>query len=463
VINQTARIEFNGESYDYIKFTGEEISEYKALRDMYYSDGGFKNGSYLIQFPREADDFFEKRKLYAHYENIFRTELDAKVSPIFAKPQIRSEVNPVVDQFTWNPTLRAGETMSEYQFRKSIHAKLFGAIFEFCDAPDVVPDSGAENLSVKEYAYYLTPLNIEGYLIDDTGALQMVVFYEDADTRDSILNGTQTTLRVFLRDYSGQYWSFRYDGAAINQKQLDYSPMRLVEDNTRYRDNRIAKSKYLGELSIVKTIYSLTSWYKDSFVKNCFAFLAVNQKLPQEGIDLGADSAFQYIGDGVNPPSYIAPPTEHLRTMMDEAIRLTMQVKQNMNSVVSIASAASGESRIQADRRRIEELKMDANNIADCEYWLVNTALRNYVDFTEEYTVIYPNDFESLTKSDELSGLQVLLDNMDVAPEVKKEVVSDMIKIVYSTDPERAATLSQMQLKSVPTYNTAFESENVDE
>lgn len=451
------RIKYNGAEYEFIVFTGAEIAEYKGLRDMYYGDGGFKDGSFLTKFPRESDDFFTQRKANAHYENVFRNELDAKVTPIFAKDQTRLPVNSVVDAFVANPTIRTGESMSEYQKRKEIHAKIFGAVFEVCDAPINTPDTGEGDLFIKEYAYYLTPLNIFGYSMDNAGNMNMLVMYESIETRDTADNNDSLVIRVFLIDKDGRNVTFRYENdTAVGEKFFDTFPVKLIEDNTRYRDNRIAKSKYISELSIAKTIYSLTSWCKDSFVKNCFAFLAVNQRLPQE-VELGSDSIFQYVGEGVNKPEYVAPPTEHLKTMLEEAMRLSLQIQQNMNSTVAIASMASGEARMEADRRRIEELKQDARDIQDNEMWLVNTALKNYIDADYEYSVVYITDFESLTKSDELLSLQTLLDTGFLATEVSNEIVADMVALAYSNDKERAKKLSDMQRNSAPTQNNAFD------
>ena len=459
-------IKFEGVDYYYNTFSTTEIAEYKGLRDMYYSTGGFANGSYLEKFPREGDgtndttDYFSTRKKLAHYENVFKPGLEAMVDPMFSKEQVRQEVNPVVDLFIGNPTRKDNESMSEYQRRKELETKLYGAVFEVLDAPNQIAINGGDNGSsdLMPYGFYVNPLQIEGYAFNQGGALAMLIYYEDIDQRNNE-TGTniQTddyTWKVWLRTSDGRNVTFNYESENVIEDTvlfLEEFPVSLLEDNTRHQSNVLAKSKYIDILTVVKKVYNLTSWFNDSFFKNCFAFLAVNGKVSDD-LDLGNDSTFMYMGEGVNAPGYVAPPTEHLKVMIEEATRLIIEIKQNMNSTVSIASTASGQARMEADRIRIEKLKQDAKDIQDQEMWLVNTALTNYIDGSWEYTVIYPKDFESLTKSDELNALQMLLDS-GVSEEVAKQIRADMILIVYPSDPTRAKELSEMEKASQDTTN----------
>ena len=458
-------IAFDGVEYFYNTFTTAEINEYKGLRDMYHGTGGFDTGSYLKQFPRETDTFYESRQSIAHYENIFKPELDSSVDAIFAKNQIRETNSEIIEIFTKNPSKINNESMPEYQRRKRIDLKLFGSVFEICDAPATEAESGLFDGSndLMPYAFYLNPLQIEGYALDKSGALSMLIYFEDKDQRNADIHDISANdyrMKVWLRT-SDKIYSFLYEEQKVIKESIkddyEYFPVTLLEDNTRYKPNLICRSRYISELTVMKKIYNITSWFNDSFFKNCFAFLVVNGKLPPD-IDLGNDGIMEYIGDGVNPPSYVAPPTEHLSVMITELERLIINLKQNMNSTVAIASTASGEARMEADRRRIEKLKQDAQDIQDNETWLVNYALSNYLDISYTYSVMYIKDFESLTKEDELSSLQSLLDTGYLKQPVIDEVVSDMLKITYSFNEKRAKELSELQINTIETTeNDAFE------
>jgi hypothetical protein len=281
----------------------------------------------------------------------------------------------------------------------------------------------------------------------------MLVYYEDIEKQngDVANSTTDDTMRVWLKTADGAFVTFKYKNETVTEdRPLESFPVDLLEDNTRYDSSRIARSKYIGELSIAKAIYNTTSWFNDSFFKNCFAFLAVNGKLSTD-IDLSNSSIFMYQGEGVNAPGYVAPPVAHLETMIKEVERLVQQLNSNMNSVLYISVMASGEARKEADKTRIQQQKQDAGRLEENEKWLINIALKNYLDFSEEYTVLYIKDYESLTKADELEPLQALIDSGAMKEAVIVELGHDMLGIAYATDPDRAKKLQQLQLSSVDT------------
>ena len=45
---------------------------FQVIADALNSSGGFSDGSYLVQYPRESDDKFERRQAIAWYANALR-------------------------------------------------------------------------------------------------------------------------------------------------------------------------------------------------------------------------------------------------------------------------------------------------------------------------------------------------------------------------------------------------------
>ena len=468
------KIVYNGVEYPFIQFSSQDTADYKALRDMYYGIGGFKNGSYLEQFPRESDTFFTSRKALAHYENAFRPELDSSVDPIYSKEQIRSvEGSQIVENFVMKPT-GLNFSMSEYKRRHQIDTKLYGTTWEICDAPREIPaNASVENDErYSPYSYVLTPLQVYGYTLNDKGSLEMLVYYEDSNTRNN-QTGTETTsttenatFRVWLKT-DDEIATFKYyDGDVdLDSVKNDYTtfPVMMWEDGNRDQPNLIARSKYLPMVSVEKKRYNLQSQVDDSYFKNCFAFLAVNQDV-QETIDLGNDGVFQYTGEGINKPEYVAPPVTHLDSMNQKNANLRTDLKENMNSTVVLDSRASGDARVASDKRRLEKLKQDTKDVQDAEMWLVNSMLRNYVDGSWTYQVTYIADFESLTKLDSLDTIDNVADSAGATMELKKELVIDKLRIVYANDEVRMNELILIQQNGTvesDAFDGAFEDEDV--
>lgn len=502
----TNRIIYKGREYPYITFTAQDILDYQGLRDMYHGIGGFKDGSYLIPFPRESTggtitvndetvqlpNFFQMRKDLAHYENAFASELDASVDPIYSKEQIRDvSGSQVVENFVMRPTGQ-NFTMSEYKRRHQLETKLFGTTWEVLDAPKEVPANASVETEQRfsPYAQFLTPLQIEGYSLDKRGGLQMLVYFEDINERNN-LTGTRVTfeandfvLRIWLKaeidilDAEGfptgetniEFVTFKYFQDAVmmdSVKTFDSLPVMMWEDNSREQPNIIARSKHLFAVSIEKKRYNLESQVNDSYVKNCFAFLAVNQDV-QESIDLGNDSVFQYPGENVNIPAYVAPPVAHLDSINAKISQLRTDLKEDMNSTIVLDSRASGDARMASDKRRLEKLKQDTKDVQDAETWLVNVALRNYVSGNWTFAVKYIADFESLTKIDSLETIDNIIDSQGSTEELKRELVVDKITIVYGNDEVRMKELINLQrtgtIESSDTLpNDSFNDEDTSE
>lgn len=444
-------VTFNGVELPFITLSAKDREEYKGLKDMYFGSGGFKDGTYLIQHPRETVEFYEARQKLAHYENTFATELEASVGPIFSKDQNREVVgtgSDIIEGFLKNPTKR-NESMSEFMNRLELDTSLYGSTFLIADGPSMTPEQGGQDggQQFNPYTYYLTPTQITGYNMDDKGAINLLVFPQSVYHRTGAKQSNSIVYRVFLKNVDESGVTFQVlDEKVIAEsiEVLQEFPVLLSEDNNREVSYEIAKSRYLAIFSVAKKMYNLDSEIDDGFFKTCFAFLAINGKVP-ENIDLSNANSFQYIGEKVNKPEYVVPPTGHLVTMDDKVTKLRTNIKEDMNSTVVISSEASGDSRTAADKRRIERMVVKSKDLRDTELWLINTALRNFVGGEYLFNVVYITDFESLTKTDELTSLQSLIDSGVLAEQVKAEIGLDMITISYSNDPTRRDYLIDLQ------------------
>ncbi len=492
---ETQRIIYKEREYPYITFTGQDIADYEGLKDMYYGVGGFKNGNYIVPFPRESTggtndageqlpNFYQMRKDLAHYENAFAPELDASVDPIYSKEQIRNvKGSQVVDNFIMRPTGQ-NFTMSEYKRRHQLETKLYGTTWEVLDAPVIAPDNAEIETEQRfsPYAQFLNPLQIEGYALDDRGGFQMLVYFEDINERNNLTgsrsiredsNDVLRILRVWLKaesDVGIEFVTFTYSNDKIDPdsiKTFETLPVMMWEDNSRAQSNLIAKSRYLNMVSMEKKRYNLESQVNDSYVKNCFAFLAVNQSV-QQSIDLGNDGVMEYVGENVNKPEYVAPPVDHLESINEKINKLRVDLKEDMNSTIVLDSRASGDARVASDKRRLEKLKQDTKDVQDAEMWLVDVALRNFVLGSWTYEVKYIADFESLTKIDTLETIDNIIDSQGATEELKQQLVVDKLRIVYGNDEKRMKELINLQetgtVESTDTLpNDSFDIEETSE
>ena len=441
----TDKVTINGEEITYNIISGDKLADYKGLRDMYYSINGFKNGSYLIQHPREEDDFFIARKQLSNYENVFQPELDAQVTPIFNKAVNReASGSKVADEFILDPSQK-GLTMNEYMGENQLHSELYGCTFLVADAPKDMPKTGLSDGSPQfmPYSYYLTPLQITGYKYDSKGALDLLIFPKSIDTQNNIGGGTEVdgdpTLIAFVRNADGSGYQIEIeDGVGVAETEVKFAvwPVKMRETNTREQNNILPTSRYIGMFRDSLKMFNLQSQFDDVLFKCGFTLLTYHGTLP-DNLKLDNGNILEYEGDGANAPEFLVTPTNHIDAMSKKIEQMRTNMKENMNSTVVISANASGEARIATEQRRFEKLGVDSQDLRDCEYWLVTEALSNFTKKNINYELSYDTDFESLTKVDQLASKQVLIDTGLLSAKAQNEVVQDMVAIEYSGDPKR--------------------------
>jgi hypothetical protein len=433
-------------TYSLITLSSLELAEYAEMKAMYYSTGGFKDGSYLDKFPSEKETaeqpHFTARKKQAYYDNAYATEIESAVTPIFSKNQDREVTGntravKIVQNFVDNPSGR-DEGMSEYMKRLQLNTKNYSSAFLVCDAPKERPATGKDdtNPAFMPYSYYLAPQQTSGYTFNNKGALQSLVYKADLDERSGCDDDDDSYI-VWLRLEDGSCVNFNTkDGSEPTEEDvtpLPEFPVKLRELNTREEPNRLAKPRYYGEFLMSRAIYNLSSLITDCYRKNGFAILTYNGDVTN--LILGNDSILQY-PDGNNKPEFIAPPMAHVDSMKDQIQVLRIRIKENLNSTVVISAMASGTARIQADIKRIQDMTQETKELQSDEDWLVNTALSNYVDGSYNYTVVYDTSFESLTVQDSLEQLEILANSDVITIEAKKIVGEEMIILITSNNEE---------------------------
>ena len=435
---------YGGTKYCLITLSALELKEYQAMKAMFYSTDGFKDGTYLNQWPKEKDTtempFYTLRKQSAHYDNVYAPELEAMVTPIFSKNQTRvvtgnARAVKIVEKFVDNPSAR-DEVMPDYMKRLQLSSKNYSSAFLVCDAPKDRPTTGKDdtNPAFMPYSFYLAPNQTSGYTFNNKGALQSLVYKASLDER----SGTDEDEDVYV------VWLRLDDGSCVNYKTKDGKeptkeeviplpefPVKLRELNTREEPNRMAKPRYYSEFMLSRYMYNLSSWVDDNYRKNCFAILTYNGNVGD--LAVGSDTVLQYPEDSLTP-SFIAPPVAHLDSMNGQIEAVRLRIKENMNSTAVISSMASGEARKQADVKRIEDMKQEAKELQSDEDWLVNVALSNYVDGEYKYEVNYNTDFESLTVGDSIANYQMAVDSEAVTTEAKKIIGAEILKLISSND-----------------------------
>jgi hypothetical protein len=83
------------------------------VRDALTGGGGFKDGSYLVKYPREKDEKYEARKAIAWYDNTIAPAAQKFAGYLMSKPVYRAVKNPKMSEFLFNSTW-AGDSLNSF-------------------------------------------------------------------------------------------------------------------------------------------------------------------------------------------------------------------------------------------------------------------------------------------------------------------------------------------------------------
>ena len=104
----------------------DRIEEYSLLNNAYYGDGGFLNGKYLVQHPRESSEKYQQRLALAYYLNYTSPCVNAHVDPIFKRDPQREysgAITALWEDFAKDTDL-AGTDLNTLVKRWAVAAKL---------------------------------------------------------------------------------------------------------------------------------------------------------------------------------------------------------------------------------------------------------------------------------------------------------------------------------------------------
>jgi hypothetical protein len=80
--------------------TAFDPTPFQVLADALNGSGGFTSGDYLVQYPRESDDKFTRRKAVAWYANALRPACQRFTGYLTKRPPQREVTQPALDPFS---------------------------------------------------------------------------------------------------------------------------------------------------------------------------------------------------------------------------------------------------------------------------------------------------------------------------------------------------------------------------
>lgn len=296
------------------------------LVDSYTGQGGFLDGAYLVQHPRESDAKFARRVKLAIRPNFVKKIVDSYLGYLFRVPPNRSSGSDVYVAFQTDAD-GLGHALDKVMQRAKKLAMIAGTTFVLVDRDRA---GGLPYLSLR------LPSSIAWKKRDARGKLLEIAFRE---TIDGI-----TTTRVF--DAMG--WQIT-DGTgmaiAAGQHGLGEIPVVALHSSDPLL-NEISVAPWIGDITRINyDLYNAISEMREIIRNQTFPVLLIPQRFASnksdaKSIQVGTDNALAYDpADG--PPSYIAPPDNPITVIQGYIKDLIGMIYQSVN-LEYVSGFASG-------------------------------------------------------------------------------------------------------------------------
>lgn len=292
-----------------------DSSRYQFIADALHGTGGFRDGGYLVQYPRESGDKFERRKAIAWYHNALRPACQRFAGYLVKRPPQRTLTQPALealaDRCDWQDN-----SLDVFWSGFMVEAKARGTMLLLVD----MPKDGDERTWPVLTA--LTPERLLRYRLTHQGALA------EAALSDSLeIDGKMQSVE---RIYTETDWRVLYGQRVLEQgaHKLGVCPILAFSESGPFPT--FGEFANIADLS--KRLYNLRSELDEILRSQTFSLLTY--KVPTEQFPLDLGEVAQTIGTHnllqtfPNGAEFIAPPEGPARVYLDVIQEVAALIRQ---------------------------------------------------------------------------------------------------------------------------------------
>jgi hypothetical protein len=389
-----------------------DVEPITLLQHAFFGTGGFRDGTYLVQYPRESDDKYARRRKAAYYVNYVRPIVEAHVKPIFRRGIKRTDggANPSWTAFVADCTM-GGVDLERFMRDRAVRAKRSGCDLIVVTAPADAPMNQAEEIEKRPYVYGVEASRITDLVRDASERVVSVSFTEGHDVQGSVETWTKTVTssgwelvdqRGFVQQ-AGEWDNPRQDAPVVLLAPGDWIDGEMLPISEFYSIARCAAA-----------LYNLGSESHEIIRSVTFPILSYPSK-DLKGLVIGLQNALGYDPDKPHRPEFISPPDgplEQLRLeregLVREMYRMAMLAHQ-----VGTGESLQAESAKSGVAMRIDREDYDtALAFYSASIEAAETRIREIFAWIQgadlvDASAVYPRDF---TMQDEATQLQPLFD-----------------------------------------------------
>jgi hypothetical protein len=393
------------------------MSIYEFMDDTYSGENGYRDGTYLIPFPKEV--FYNSRRQSAFYKNYFQAIVKAMVDPVFVNEPTREYGNEIADTFA-NDADACGTPLTTIVKNAVRDARVLGSSFVVMDTlpetaqPDTV-EAAVDARSIP-YVYIRKPQDILTYE-HQSGRMVSVTFYEDTIKEGSqeikrYMRWTAQTWEV-LEERRDQYGEKKLIVVASGVHGLGVLPVIPVLDFVDTANLKELPDPPLHSLAgVCHSIYNRESEIRQMEQTQAFSTLCMQDG--GQDVVVGPNNYITIPMDAKIAPMYISPEAAHLVNLVNNCNKAKEDMYQiaEQNGVKGVTAMASGVSKEWDFRAHEAVLKRTAYAAKNLEGKIFDL-LGLYMRLDMATTTVYPLQFSPTWTTDRL---KVVLDTIDRVP-----------------------------------------------
>ncbi|MDG4556055.1 MAG: hypothetical protein P9F19_01450 [Candidatus Contendobacter sp.] len=277
--------------------TAFDSARFQFLADALHGTGGFADGSYLVQYPREDSAKLARRKAIAWYANALRPAGQRFVGYLTKRPPQRQLSHPLLSAFAQDCTWQ-NDSLDVFWGGFMLEAKARGSMLLLVDRP-----AEADADRATPYLVAIAPERVTRYRLDARGQLAEVAFTDTAE-----IAGKAT---VVTRRYDAQGWAVLEGDKTLDAGTHDLGVCPILAFTEAGLFPHVGPFATVADLS--KRLYNLRSELDEILRAQTFSLLAYQVPSAEQAMFNPGQVAETFSTEalliyGAEAPQFIAPP-----------------------------------------------------------------------------------------------------------------------------------------------------------
>jgi hypothetical protein len=378
---------------------------FRLVSDALNSEGGFADGTHLVQYPRESVKKFAARRGVAWYASDLRPACEKFVGYLSKKPATRQIENELLRRFSDDCDWR-GNSLDVFISSFAIDAKARGTMLVLVDMPKVVEGNAGEQIENRVFPYLvpLAPELVLGFGLDPRGRVEWVEIDSTA-----VHNGAVVAV---VRRWDSVGWSVKQGESVLESGDhpLGVCPVVAFSETGEFP----AFGSFSEIAALSKRLFNLRSELDEILRGQTFSLLTyhvipdmagtIDGKPLGEGV--GVNNVLMYHGER---PGFVAPPDGPARVYQDQIAALESRIREIALTVDPATASKKVESgvalaiKFQALNAALSSFAM---RLEDFERRVFDLAARWLALTGTTVAIDYPRDFAIADLEAEIALLQ---------------------------------------------------------